>query len=500
MIARALHRAAARHAYKRSQRFGAYEDVVDLVDLTSDSDVGPLGPVGLMGLIGPRDVVDLTSDSDDEPIVRRSVSRRVALARSPHSPDSPDSAYSFDDDAPLAKRKPVSPWPRSTSVSRPSVSRPSVSTEPRAEPPDDDDAPLARRREFLRARGARESSSSSRVGVSAPHESSSSSRSSRSVRPDVLDDDDAPLRLRLHRREHAARVQRELEQRVAEEAAQEAERAKKAEEAVKAEEAERALGAERGRDTRDTSKPREPKMTRPDDLDDVCAYYRTTRLSESEIRRARELIARTWVASSPSRRADFDALTRADLDYLFDLYDDHFFAGAFRRKIRALGNELEMLPSKMLSKTAGRCAYDPQRKKRRCVYTIEIATKILRDAFADGRAGTSAGTGAAPIYPIGGLLCRSRLECMQLTLEHEMIHLLMFVWQHCNDPVGKRKTRRLVNDGLVVGGHGKTFKRLILHIFGHTAIYHGLFTSVSVDEAGNIVRPAGAVRLALGLR
>jgi hypothetical protein len=89
---------------------------------------------------------------------------------------------------------------------------------------------------------------------------------------------------------------------------------------------------------------------------------------------------------------------------------------------------------------------------------------------------------------------------MQLTLEHEMIHLLMFVWQHCNDPVGKRKTRRLVNDGLVVGGHGKTFKRLILHIFGHTAIYHGLFTSVSVDEAGNIVRPQGAVRLALGKR
>ena len=235
-------------------------------------------------------------------------------------------------------------------------------------------------------------------------------------------------------------------------------------------------------------------MSRPDDLDDVCAYYRKTRLSEAEIRSARELIARTWVASSPSRRADFDALASADLDYLFALYDEHFFAGAFMRKIRASGNELQMVPSKMLSKTAGRCAYDPARRKRKCAYTIEIATNILRDAFAPRGAPTGAAP-AAPAYAIGGRICRSRLECMQLTLEHEMVHLLMYVWQECNDPLGNRTTRRTVNNGLVVGGHGKTFKRLILHIFGHTAIYPGLFTSVTFDEKGDVVRPAGSVRL-----
>ena len=240
-------------------------------------------------------------------------------------------------------------------------------------------------------------------------------------------------------------------------------------------------------------------MSRPDDLDDVCAYYRKTRLSEAEIRSARELIARTWVASSPSRRADFDVLTSADLDYLFALYDEHFFAGAFMRKIRASGNELQMVPSKMLSKTAGRCAYDPARRKRKCAYTIEIATNILRDAFAPRGAPTGAAP-AAPAYAIGGRICRSRLECMQLTLEHEMVHLLMFVWQECNDPLGNRKTRRTVHNGLVVGGHGKTFKRLIANIFGHTAIYHGLFTSLSVDASGNILRPAGSVRLLPSLR
>jgi hypothetical protein len=208
-------------------------------------------------------------------------------------------------------------------------------------------------------------------------------------------------------------------------------------------------------------------MSRPDDLEDVCAYYQRTRLSESEIRRGRELIARKW--TERSRRADFETLSEADLEHLFELYDAEFFAGAFGRKMAAEGHKLEMVPSNMLSKTAGRCTYDPTRRKHRCIYTIEISRKVLRDAFrAQGME-----------YPVGGLVCRSRLECMQLTLEHEMVHLLMYMWQRCNDPV-KRRTSRTVVDGLVLGGHGRTFKRLVLHMFGHTAIRHGIFSSASV--------------------
>lgn len=219
-------------------------------------------------------------------------------------------------------------------------------------------------------------------------------------------------------------------------------------------------------------------MSRPDDLDDVCAYYQRTRLSESEIRRGRELIARKWVERS--RRADFVTLSEADLEHLFELYDAEFFAGAFGRKMRAEGHKLEMVPSNMLSKTAGRCSYDPKHRKHRCIYTIEISRKVLRDAF-----GTPNMT-----YPVGGLVCRSRLECMQLTLEHEMVHLLMYMWQRCNDPV-KGRTRRTVVDGLVLGGHGRAFKRLVLNMFGHTAIRHGIFSSASAD---NGARPTVRLR------
>jgi hypothetical protein len=216
-------------------------------------------------------------------------------------------------------------------------------------------------------------------------------------------------------------------------------------------------------------------MSRPDDLDDVCAYYQMTRLSESEIRRGRELIARKWLERS--RSAYFETLSEADLEHLFALYDAEFFAGAFGRKMAAEGHELELVPSNMLSKTAGRCTYDPTRRRHRCTYTIEISRKVLRDAFR------------APNvqYPVGGLVCRSRLECMQLTLEHEMVHLLMYMWHRCNDPV-KRRTPRTVVDGLVLGGHGRTFKRLVLHMFGHTAIRHGIFSVASVDPGPGSVR------------
>ena len=164
------------------------------------------------------------------------------------------------------------------------------------------------------------------------------------------------------------------------------------------------------------------------DIHDVCEFYRNKRLSEADIRSRRELIARKWVSSKPSRRADFDSIDGDDLHYLLELYDEHFFTGAFIRKIRADGEDLDMVPSTTLAKTAGVCRYNPSKTKRSCLYTIEIGINVLRDAFKPG---------TTPTYPIGGLKCKSRLECMQLTLEHEMIHLLMFVWLTCNDP-GKK--------------------------------------------------------------
>jgi hypothetical protein len=200
-------------------------------------------------------------------------------------------------------------------------------------------------------------------------------------------------------------------------------------------------------------------MSRPDDLLNVCDYYRNTRLSESEIQVGRERIAREW---SVSRSPNFEELSYSDLDHLFRLYDARFFAGAFRRDFDKTGSNLEMRPSAALSRSVGRCVLDESRQKHKCAYTIEVATKILRDAFGPDRPPN-------PVYPIGGLMCRSRLECMQLTLEHEMIHLLMFVWKECNDKG-------------VLGGHGKTFKRLARNIFGHTETKHGLFSALPEEE------------------
>jgi hypothetical protein len=288
-------------------------------------------------------------------------------------------------------------------------------------------------------------------------------------------------------RERAQREQRERAQRAREERAQRERAQRERDERAQREEEETDGSEYEDSDSDSDSGPRSEDavkrgegMSRPVDLEDVCEYYRRTRLSEAEIRSGRERIARQW---TETRRADFEELSKEDLEHLFKLYDETFFAGAFGRKLRADGHELEMVPTKILSRTAGRCAFDPHKRRRRCVYTIEISTQILRDAFV--RPAT---------YPVGGLLCRSRLECMQLTLEHEMVHLLMYMWQKCNDPLGNRRTRRTVVDGLVVGGHGPTFRRLVLNMFGHTATRHGLFTSVE-DGEGNVARPTGAVQL-----
>ncbi len=207
------------------------------------------------------------------------------------------------------------------------------------------------------------------------------------------------------------------------------------------------------------------RMTRPDGLVDVCEYYRRTRLGEAEVALARERIARDWTVG---RSANFEALSRADLEDLFRLYDERFFAGAFQRNFDATGHALDMRPYAALKRSAGRCVYDATGQRRACPYTIEIATGILRDAFGPDRP-------AAPRYACSGLVCASRLECLQLTLEHEMVHLLMFVWRECNDA---RPSGRL-------GGHGKTFKLLARNLFGHTDTKHGLFKALGAGESGS---------------
>ena len=199
-------------------------------------------------------------------------------------------------------------------------------------------------------------------------------------------------------------------------------------------------------------------MSRPHALEDACAYYSTKQLTLAEIKFGRESVAGRWLSQSPTRVRNFLKITEEDLTALFALYDEIFFSSAFRTYFTRTGSAFRITPSARLTRVAGRCAYDVAKKRYGCMYWMEISVKIMKNLFTTAHA-----------HPIGGLLCYTRLECLQITLEHEMIHLLTYLWRTCDE--GK--------------AHGKIFRQLVFNIFGHTDFRHNLGVSLSQAQSGD---------------
>lgn len=156
-------------------------------------------------------------------------------------------------------------------------------------------------------------------------------------------------------------------------------------------------------------------------------------------------------------------MQHSDIDGIFWLYDQVFFQGAFRRFFEEHPNDLfkivfgdfgqpdqwnnfgqngEMIDTTGIS---GHSQLEIISKLKK--HTIFISRPIFSSLFQDGQSFQSA----------NGLYCRSQLDCLLLTLEHEIVHLLIDLF--CD-------TRK--------NGHGADFKELVQNIFGHSDVTHSL--------------------------
>ena len=223
---------------------------------------------------------------------------------------------------------------------------------------------------------------------------------------------------------------------------------------------------------------------------DVCKYYLTTSLSWEEIRRGRATVERLWLEQSGLRTpGEQHKLSTSDLNRMFVLYDWHFFGGSFERALSEKAEKLEIIQPAVLSKPSSRtsalCIQNGYGHK--CTYTIEL-TRSVGKYFDPDRYGNFAiydDESAIPAYSVGGLLSRSWLECTQLLLEHEMVHLLMYMWLKCEDP------------DKALGGmnHGATWRLLARNIFGHYKHTSGLSKDLVILGSGRAEREWEAAEL-----
>jgi hypothetical protein len=137
-----------------------------------------------------------------------------------------------------------------------------------------------------------------------------------------------------------------------------------------------------------------------------------------------------------------------DLIKLFDLYNLYFFNNSLPP------TKLEI--STGLTVTAGVCKIS--RTSTKCDYNITISKSIFTKLNLEENQGTKS----------GGLVCKSRLNCLQLVLEHEIIHLISGFYYPNKKELNKK----------IYSSHGLLFKNLVKNYFGQTESTH---------QIGNII-------------
>lgn len=158
--------------------------------------------------------------------------------------------------------------------------------------------------------------------------------------------------------------------------------------------------------------------------------------------------------SSQLTKGNFESISPADLSLLFDLYDEHFYAGDLDGLVKASGVPVTFELSARLTRSAGLTKRFAARARRgepprtAARYEIALSTTLLFQTFRD----------VERTVRVNGLVCNDRLEAAQRVFEHELTHLLeMLVWGSSNCDQGR-------------------FRALVRNYFGHPQTRHDLVT------------------------
>ncbi len=169
-------------------------------------------------------------------------------------------------------------------------------------------------------------------------------------------------------------------------------------------------------------------------------------------RSTRRIYAEVLAQSAFIREGNFRAIGEDDLRLLFRIYDDHFFENLLGRMLREGGSgEVTFRLSARMTKAAGKTIMTRPRSRsvdRPPVFEIAVSTLLLFQNFE----------GPGRPVSVGGLPCADRLEVLQRTFEHELLHLAEFLAWGTSSCLASR------------------FHALSRRIFGHEGTTHDLVT------------------------
>lgn len=150
-----------------------------------------------------------------------------------------------------------------------------------------------------------------------------------------------------------------------------------------------------------------------------------------------------------------DGFKVSNLEQMWNLYDNVFFGGEIGEKLTADRSTLtfQVTPGAKSAKTGGWCQTTKSPGRSRCFFTISIPLGLYKNLFVNGEGS----------YDVNGIKCRDRLECLQLVLEHEAMHMMMGLYGHD----GRQPAA-------IFSAHGKLFQSMVFAYFGHTETKHSM--------------------------
>jgi hypothetical protein len=185
---------------------------------------------------------------------------------------------------------------------------------------------------------------------------------------------------------------------------------------------------------------------------DALELWFPTELDETEIRKRRAHIKKRLLSDGP-----FEMNVRM-LRQLVCEYDRLFFEN---RLFEALNHQ----------KTAFNVKIGEIRMKKGwagyCNYAGDVCTIHLHPGLAELKVGRGC-------EDVNGIECKDVLDCIQLVFEHEMIHMLIYVFLRLKE------------------SHGRNFKALAAGLFGHPLFTHALGTKNKESAAQRVHRAQDA--------
>lgn len=181
------------------------------------------------------------------------------------------------------------------------------------------------------------------------------------------------------------------------------------------------------------------------DLTQVCTYFQTHPVPAHVAERKRKELIDEW-AKNRGLQLNFTRLSSEDTRHMFDLIDRDMFAGKIGEYLTRNNYSLKVVPGSKSTNTAGWCKYMRQGGLL-CGFTISLSTEVFAETFNEEET----------CHVANGIGCCSRAECMEIVLEHEIVHMLVRLF--CPH-TGK--------------SHGKNFMTIARGLFGHKDFYHSL--------------------------